>query len=110
MRPEEWQQTAGEAHFRGSADDLRDGFIHFSAGHQVIATAEKYFQDSETLHVLAIDTAKLPEGRLMWEASRGNALFPHLYAPMPLDAIARHEVVKHNNGSWRHLSNIEGIV
>lgn len=110
MRPEEWQQTAAHTHFSGSADDKRDGFIHFSAGDQVIATAEKYFGDCNTVHLLAIDVEKLPTGALKWEASRGGALFPHLYAPMPLSAIARHDLVERKDNSWQHLSEFEGIV
>ncbi len=110
MRQEEWQQTAACTHFSGSADDKRDGFIHFSAGDQVIATAEKYFSDCETLHVLAIDAGKLPADALKWEASRGGALFPHLYAPMPLSAVARHDIVKREDDGWHQLYEIEGIV
>ena len=35
-----------------------------------------------------IDEAALGAA-LKWEPSRGGALFPHLYAPLPLSAVGR---------------------
>ena len=36
--------------------------------------------------LLTIDLALLDEA-LVWEPSRGGALFPHLYAPLPVAAV-----------------------
>ena len=82
-----WQaaQTSGE--FRGSADDSRDGFIHFSTAEQTRATAAKHFSGRAGLVIVAIDADRLGPA-LKWEASRGGALFPHLYAALPMDAVA----------------------
>jgi uncharacterized protein (DUF952 family) len=72
--------------YTGSADDLRDGFIHLSAAHQLDGTLAKHYAGQSGLFLLAIDADKL--GRdLRWETSRGGALFPHLYAPLPLNAV-----------------------
>ena len=72
--------------YTGSADDLRDGFIHLSAAHQLKGTLAKHFAGQQGLFLLAVDVGKL--GRdLRWEKSRGGALFPHLYAPLPLGAV-----------------------
>jgi uncharacterized protein (DUF952 family) len=27
---------------------------------------------------------------ILWEVSRGGALFPHIYGPLPMDAIVGH--------------------
>lgn len=79
---ESWRQ----GRFAGSADDVRDGFIHFSAAHQLEGTLATHFAGQEGLVLLAVDTGRL--GRdLKWEASRGGALFPHLYAPLDLAAV-----------------------
>ncbi|MGH6864750.1 MAG: DUF952 domain-containing protein [Methyloceanibacter sp.] len=75
-----------EGGFTGSANDLRDGFIHLSAGHQVEGTLAAHFVGMEGLLLLALDAERLGSS-LKWEASRGGALFPHLYAPLDLDAI-----------------------
>jgi uncharacterized protein (DUF952 family) len=77
-----WRQ----GHFEGSADDLRDGFTHFSAAHQLAGTLTKYFQGQEGLVLLAVDPDRLGPA-LKWETSRGGALFPHLYAPLDLAAV-----------------------
>jgi uncharacterized protein (DUF952 family) len=43
LRMAEWYAFKSAGRFEGSADDVRDGFIHFSAGPQVSGTLEKYF-------------------------------------------------------------------
>jgi uncharacterized protein (DUF952 family) len=72
--------------YAGSADDLRDGFIHLSAAHQLGGTLAKHFAGQSGLFLLAVDADKLGHD-LRWEPSRGGALFPHLYAPLPLNAV-----------------------
>lgn len=81
-----WQTAEADGAFAGSADDRRDGFIHFSTAGQVAETAAKHFGGQTNLILIAVDTARLGP-QLKWEPSRGGALFPHLYAPLPLDAV-----------------------
>lgn len=82
----EWAaaQTAGQ--FDGSADDRRDGFVHFSTADQVVETARRYFADVPDVVLLTVDPAPLGDA-LRWEPSRGGDLFPHLYAPLPVSAV-----------------------
>ncbi len=78
----EWRAAEAEGVYLGSADDVRDGFIHFSTAAQLEVTARKYFAGRPGLLLIAFDPATLgPE--LKWEPSRGGALFPHLHAPLP---------------------------
>jgi uncharacterized protein (DUF952 family) len=72
--------------YAGSADDLRDGFIHLSAADQLEGTLAKHYGGQGDLFLLAVDADKLGP-QLRWETSRGGALFPHLYAPLPLNAV-----------------------
>ena len=81
-----WQAAAVERAFRGSADDARDGFIHFSTADQLAETAAKHFAGQRELILIAVDAGRLGP-QLKWEPSRGGALFPHLYAPLPLEAV-----------------------
>jgi uncharacterized protein (DUF952 family) len=81
-----WQAAEIEGAFRGSADDIRDGFIHFSTADQLPETAAKHFARQPDLILAAVDAARLGP-QLQWEPSRGGALFPHLYGPLPLDAV-----------------------
>jgi uncharacterized protein (DUF952 family) len=81
-----FKEAERKGHFVGSADDIRDGFIHLSAAHQLEGTLAKHFAGREGLMLLAVDAARLGPD-LKWEASRGGALFPHLYAPLDLAAV-----------------------
>ena len=81
-----FREAGLKGHFAGSADDLRDGFIHLSAAHQLAGTLAKHFAGQAGLVLVALDVARLgPE--LKWEKSRGRNLFPHLYAPLDLSAV-----------------------
>lgn len=84
-----WRAACRDGFFRGSAHDLRDGFIHFSVAHQVRGTAAKHFKGVVDLLLVAIDDAALGNA-LVWETARGGELFPHLYEPLPT-ALARWE-------------------
>jgi uncharacterized protein (DUF952 family) len=83
----DWEAAKRAGRFEGSADDRRDGFIHFSDGGQTVATARKHFAGQSDLMLLAVDPARLAD--LRWEPSRDDALFPHLYGPLELDAVAQ---------------------
>jgi|SRR5688572_7150908 uncharacterized protein (DUF952 family) len=79
-------EAARQGEFSGSADDLRDGFVHLSAAHQLEGTLAKHFAGQDGLVLLALDPSRLGAA-LKWEASRGGELFPHLYAPLDLGAL-----------------------
>jgi uncharacterized protein (DUF952 family) len=81
----EWREAARAGIFHGSPDDLRDGYIHFSTAEQVAQTAARHFAGQDDLLLIAVDAAALG-ANLKWEPSRGGALFPHLYADLPVDA------------------------
>jgi uncharacterized protein (DUF952 family) len=82
----EWQAFRAAGLFDGSEVDRRDGFIHFSYADQVAETARKHFSGRGDLVLLAADPVPLGAA-LRDEVSRGGALFPHLYAPLPLAAV-----------------------
>ena len=88
LRPAEWAAFERDGSFAGSPDDLRDGYIHLSAAEQVEGTRAKYFADVSDVVLLAADADALGD-RLRWEASRGGALFPHLYRPLLIAEVSR---------------------
>ncbi len=90
---EEWDEACQKGVYTGSADDLRDGFIHFSASEQLQATYEKYFADQSDLVIVSVDTAKLDFDALKWEISRNGEKFPHLYGDLNLDAVVKVEEI-----------------
>lgn len=85
-RREEWEAARASGHYPGSSQDAADGFIHFSGADQVRATAAKHRAGQSGLVLLAVDEARLGP-TLKWEPSRGGTLFPHLYGPLPVEAV-----------------------
>ncbi len=83
-----WRTAEAAGAFAGSAVDARDGFIHFSTAAQVSETAARHFAGQPDLLLVAVDATALGDA-LRWEVSRGGALFPHLYGPLPLSAVRR---------------------
>jgi uncharacterized protein (DUF952 family) len=77
-----WEEAVTSGSFAGSAVDLADGFIHFSTAAQVHETAAKHFHGVTDLLLVAVEAGALGDA-LEWEPSRGGALFPHLYGPLP---------------------------
>lgn len=85
-RSKEWAQAEAEGVFRGNGDDARDGLIHLSAIDQVAGTFERHFRGDHDLVLVAIDAAALGKA-LRWERSLRGELYPHLYGPLPLQAV-----------------------
>jgi len=83
---EQWQTAEAEGRFEGASIDIADGYIHFSDTDSVRETAAKHFGGQAGLLLVAVDADRLGDA-LKWEVSRGGALFPHLYAFLPLDAV-----------------------
>ena len=81
-----WREAERQGVYRGSADDLRDGYIHFSTAGQGRETARKHFFGQSGLFLVAVDADALGEG-LRWERSRNDELFPHLYGELDLGAV-----------------------
>lgn len=82
----EWDAARASGTFGGSAVDLADGFIHFSGHDTAQKTAELYFKGQEGLMLLTVEADDLGEA-LKWEASRGGALFPHLFRDLNADEV-----------------------
>ena len=81
-----WRVAEAQGRFTGAPVDLDDGFIHFSTREQAIETARRHFAGQDDLLLVAVDAGALGE-KLVFEPSRGGALFPHLYADMPLSVV-----------------------
>ena len=81
-----WTQARKRGQFDGSPDDVRDGYIHLSAQGQVAGTLARHFAGARDLLLVEVDGDALGAA-LRWEPARGGALFPHLYAPLPMSAV-----------------------
>lgn len=81
-----WREAERAGRFDGAPIDLADGYIHFSTAAQLRETAALHFAGADDLVLVAVDAAALGDA-LRYEVSRGDALFPHLYASLPLAAV-----------------------
>mgnify|MGYP001439177046 CR=1 FL=1 len=80
-----------------------EGFIHCSTSEQILGVANRFYRDVPELVLLWIDPARIP-AEVRWEApvhpakagdtedvAHASELFPHVYGPIPLDAVIRVE-------------------
>lgn len=81
LRAAEWADLDARGETAGAPVDIADGFIHFSTAGQVAETAARHFAGADGLILAAFEAEALGDA-LVWEPSRGGALFPHLYAPL----------------------------
>lgn len=82
----QWAQFQADGIFHGAPVDLADGYIHLSATDQLQGTLDKHFAGQSGLVIAEVDLGVLGE-TVKWELSRGDALFPHIYGPLPMAAV-----------------------
>jgi len=80
-----WHEASRKGVFEGAPVDLQDGYIHFSTAEQLAETARRHFAGQNHLLLVAVDGDRLGDA-LKFEPSRGGDLFPHLYAPLKVEA------------------------
>lgn len=97
-----WDAAQLQGEYRTASLET-EGFIHCSTAAQVLRVANAYYRNAPDLVVLHIDPATLGEtAPLRWEppshpthaadaehpATASDERFPHIYGPLPLDAVA----------------------
>jgi uncharacterized protein (DUF952 family) len=87
-----YEASVAAGRFLGAPIDTSDGYIHFSTAEQLRETLRLYFAGQSDLTLFAVRCATLGE-RLVWEPSRGGALFPHVYGELPMDEVADSAVI-----------------
>lgn len=81
----DWAQAEIDGLYRGSPDDLRDGFIHFSTAEQVAESAARHRAGQTDIVLIVVAEAAVQPWR--WEPARSGALFPHLYGNLPVKSV-----------------------
>lgn len=87
FRSDEWAELRAKGETAGAPIDVADGFVHFSTAEQARETAAKHFAGAEGLFLLGLEADTLGD-KLIWEPSRGGALFPHLYRSLKIEDVA----------------------
>ena len=86
LTADQWVQFQTDGIFHGAPVDLSDGYIHLSATDQLQGTLDKHFAGQSGLVVIEVNLVALKDS-VKWEVSRGDALFPHIYGPLPMAAV-----------------------
>jgi uncharacterized protein (DUF952 family) len=101
-----WREAERQGVYRGSADDARDGFIHFSTSSQVAETAKKHFFGQTGLFLIEVDADAMGEA-LRWERSRNDELFPHLYGELDLGAVTNVLSMRARSDGYHDIPELE---
>jgi uncharacterized protein (DUF952 family) len=86
LTADQWAQFEHDGVFHGAPVDIADGYIHLSTGEQLQGTLDKHFVGQANLVIAEVDLSGFGDV-LKWEVSRGGALFPHIYGPLPMAAV-----------------------
>jgi len=81
-----YEASVAAGRFLGQPIDHADGYIHLSTAEQLGETIRLYFAGLKGQVLFQIAAPPLGAA-LRWEASRGGALFPHLYGQLAMADI-----------------------
>jgi glutathione S-transferase len=102
--PDDWAAAFTTGEYRMSTrgltiDDV--GYIHCSTPAQVEATANRFYADLDQVVLLTIDPARV-KSAIVFEspALDSDDLFPHIYGPLPIDAVVDTRFWIRSSGSW----------
>lgn len=88
----DWERAKAAGEYRAPSLES-EGFIHFSTPSQVIEVANALYAERDDLVLLVVNPGQLT-APLRWEAPIGGGdtepagPFPHLYGPLPVEAVA----------------------
>jgi uncharacterized protein (DUF952 family) len=104
-----WEAAQPAGEFRSPEFD-EIGFIHCSTPEQIVLVANAFFRGQSGLVMLVIDPARL-KSPVRWEPPHSTgrlpgfmhgSVFPHVYGPIDLDAVARIvELMPSETGSFK---------
>lgn len=90
--PERWARSLAEGVHTGSTRGVElndEGFIHCSTAAQWQATRDRFYGDLDVVLLLHVDEARLGSPVVHERLGDAPAEFPHVYGPIPLDAVVR---------------------
>lgn len=92
--PSEWD-TAQQTGEIAPPSLATEGFVHCSTRQQLAGTLARHFTGAGVLVLLTLDATAIA-GALRWEQSLpGEPSFPHVYAPIPVEAVVAVEQIEH---------------
>lgn len=84
-----WEAARQAGEYRAPSLE-NEAFIHCSLPDQIAEAANTWFAGQNDLVLLVLDSTRLrPEVRFEPGTDKPDALFPHVYGPINLDAVIR---------------------
>ena len=90
LSPEWHAALQGDRLYRRSSIDRtleQEGFVHCSFPEQLQATADRYYKHRADVVLLTIEPSLVDAEIRHENTSGGTELFPHVYGPIPVDAV-----------------------
>jgi uncharacterized protein (DUF952 family) len=81
----EWA-TAQSAGVHAPPSLTSEGFVHLCTPEQLPGVVSRFYAGRDDVLALTLDESRLI-GEVRWEDSYGHGLFPHLYAPLNVEAV-----------------------
>ena len=85
---DQWDQARVAGEYPSSSLHA-DGFIHCSGPDQVVGVADVRYRGEADLVLLCIDTNRVKAEIRYENLEGGDELFPHVYGPIELSAVAK---------------------
>lgn len=101
---DEWNGAKKNGYYSGSAQDLKDGYIHFSEEGQVQETLKKHYDKKENLILLKVHTLNLDH--LVWENASNGDMYPHLYSNLDIKNVEKEFELHLNDKEIHHLPEL----
>jgi uncharacterized protein (DUF952 family) len=108
-----WDEAQGRGDYHAESL-VTEGFIHCSTRSQVLPVAQNFYKGQHGLVLLAIEPALL-SSELKWEPPSGGTpppgvpqgdLFPHIYGPINVDAVANVVDLEQNSQGKFRIPNL----
>ena len=87
---DDWAEASAAGRYTASTRGRRldeEGFIHCSFAHQVVATAGRFYGDTDDVVLLRLDTDRLSSPVVVEDLIGSGESFPHVYGPIELVAV-----------------------
>lgn len=84
--PDAWAAAPADGAYR-PASLATEGFVHCSTEAQLAGTYRRYYEGRTDLVLLEVDPARLGGAEVRWEEGSGGERFPHVYGPIPVEAV-----------------------
>lgn len=102
--PADWEAATDSGVYPMSTRGVtveREGFVHCSFAHQVLDVARRFYDDVDELVVLHLDREVLEADlRIESPADGIDELFPHVYRPIPTDAVVATQPWRRAADGW----------